>query len=317
MNTTTIGTLIVFLLTLAVGGAGYYVTGIRQPAEVENLENARRLARLEKAEVEDLLVEEERSAELAEAAVRKWRARYKYVPGDMATPDILQYLEGLTQTGFEAFNYEMQGVTTTPDFKYYTFIVTGTAFYQNFYSFIWQLENNREFYRILDLDVNHIDVFDENPDTGERRRHSMVRFRMNLLAYFDGIDGLTARPEELIPAPEQLLPVRYPVHNAFFPQIRPDPPPNDELLVDMENASLVSIVGSKAVLEDARGQHVLEVGDAVYLGEIIRIDPVEIAVQARLNKSGVVEIVELTLGEETLEPFRRAEGPQQIRPIEQ
>lgn len=316
MQGKTLNTLVLFLLAAVVSGAGYYVTGVRQPAELQAIEDARKLARMQKAEVEELLVEEARSAELAQEAVRKWRARYKYVPATMETADILQYLEGLSRTGFEAFNIEMQGVTPTRDFKYYTFTVTGTAYYENLYDFVWHLENNREFYRITDLDMDYIDVFDENPDTGEQRRLSMVKFSMNLLAYFEGIDGLTARREELMAVPGQLLPAGSPAHNAFFPQIRPDPPPNDQLLVDMDEAVLISIVGSRAVVEDKLGQHVLEVGDAVYLGEITVIDPVNVMVRARLNKGGVVDIVDLELDSEKQETFRKAEGSLQLRSID-
>ncbi len=317
MKSRTINTLIVFVLAALVSGAGYYVTEVRQPAELQQMEDARKLARMELARVEDLLAEESKSSELAEEAVRKWRARYKFVPADMETADILQYVEGLSRSGFEAFNIELQGVTPTKDFKYYTFTVSGTAFYTSLYDLIWHLENNREFYRIQDLHTDYIDVFDENPDTGERRRLSMVKFGMTLIAYFEGIEGLTARREELMGVPLQLLPASAPAHNAFFPQLRPDPPPNDELLVEMENAALVSILGSKAVVEDERGQHVLEVGDAVYLGEVVEIDPIEIAVRARLNKGGVVEIVELGLDSDDQEPFRRAQGDVQLRPIEE
>jgi hypothetical protein len=311
-----LNTVLVFVLAVMVGGAGYYVTEVRQPAEMQSIEDARKLARTEKMEVEELLVEESRSTELAEEAVRKWRARYKFVPSEMQTADILQYVEGLTRTGFEAFNIELQGITSTKDFKYYNFTVNGTAYYNSLYDFIWHLENNREFYRIQDLHMDYVDVFDENPDTGERRRLSMVKFGMSLLAYFEGVDGLTATPEELMAVPVQLLPAAHPAHNAFFPQLRPDPPPNDELLVEMEKAALISILGSKAVIEDERGQHILEVGDVVYLGEITEIDPIEIAVRARLNKGGVVEIVELKLDTDRLEPFRRAQGDVQLRALE-
>src|SRR5690606_35601638 len=131
------------------------------------------------------------------------------------TPDIVQYIESLTRTGFEAFNIQLSGVSTAPNFKYYTFQVGGTAFFDNLYAFIWHLENNREFYRIDDLEAAYVDVFDENPDTGERRRLSMVKFNMTLYAYFDGIEGLSASDDELLPVPPQLLPARTAAHNSF------------------------------------------------------------------------------------------------------
>ena len=315
MNSRILNTLILLVIAVMVTGAGYYVTNVRQAAELQQIEDAWKLARMQKAEVEKLLVEEASTTELAEEAVKKWRARYKYIPETMETPDIIQYLESLTRTGFEAFNINLAGVRTTRNFKYYTFTVGGTAYYESLYDFVWQLENNREFYRIDDFQATYTDVFDENPDTGERRRLSMVKFNLTLTAYFDGVDGLSATTDELMPGPAQLLPARYASHAAFFPQIRPDPPPNDELLVDMENATLVSILGGRAVVEDKRGQHILSPGDAVYLGEVTVVDPINISVQARLNKGGVVEIAKLTL-EEDKAVYRRAAGDVQLRSLE-
>jgi hypothetical protein len=313
-NTSTINTVLVLLIALAVGGAGYYVTGVQQPGAVERIEETKKLARLKKVEVEQLLVEEAGSRELAEQSLRKWRARYKYIPTRMETPDIVQYLESLTQSGFEGFNISLDGITAKSDFKYYTFSVNGTAYYQSLYDFVWKIENNREFYRVRDLSMTATNVFKRNDETGVDRRLDMVKFSMKLDAYFEGVEGLSASREELMPVPDGLLPGRSPAHNSFYPVVRTDLPPNDRQLVDVESAKLVSILGNQAVLEDSRGQHVLGVGDEVYLGQITVVDPFNVLVRAVLNKGGVSQNVELKL--DSGESFRRAEGRIRLNPIE-
>ena len=314
MKNSTVSTLLLLLLTGLLAGAGYYTTEVRQPAELQRIDDSEKAARLRVAEVEQLLVEEAATEEMADAAVRKWRARYKYIPEEMKTPDIVEYLESHTTRGFDAFNINLEGVKTTPDFKYYTFSVEGTAYYANLYHFIWHIENNREFYQVRDLSMTHTDVFDENERTGAQRRKDMVKFSLKLDAYFAGVEGLSAAKDELMPVPAQMLPASTPAHNSFYPVVRAELEPNDELLVNVEEAELVSVAGTRAMFEDERGQHMLSEGDAVYLGQIVKVDPARASVRASLNKGGIVAVVdvELDTGQDS---FRQARGRENVVPI--
>lgn len=310
-----VSTAILLIITLLVCGAGYYVTDVKQEEEKAAVEDAIKLARMEKAEVEQLIVEESTTSEMAAEAVGKWKSRYKYIPEEMTTPDIVNYLEGLTDRGFESFNIQLNGVTTKKNFKQYTFDVQGTAYYNNLYDFVWHIENNRAFYRISDLNMSYTTVSDMNNATGVERRRDMVSFSLILDAYFAGAEGLSAEEGELVEVPEDLLPSHEPAHNSFYPHVRTDLPSNDELLVNVEEARLLSVIGGRAVVEDSRGQHILSLGDKVYLGTIVTIDPVAIRVVARLNKGGVMREVELTLDAPDTEAYRQAQGDKQISPI--
>lgn len=311
-----LSTTIIVLFALVVSGAGYYLTGVRQTEEMQAIEDATKLARMQKAEVEQLLVEESTTIELADEAVRKWRARYKYIPVEMNTPDILDYLESLTRRGFESFNISLGGIQTQQNFKQYTFDVTGTAYYSNLYDFIWHIENNRAFYRISDLSMQYTPISDLNEETGVDRHLDMVSFSFTLDAYFAGAEGLSTSEEALMPVPRHMLPAHDPAHNSFYPHVRTTLPSNDELLINMEESKLVSVIGSRAIVEDSRGQHLVTLGDKVYLGEIVTIDPIGIRVVARLNKGGVMREVTLELEAPGTEIYRRAEGDTQVRPIE-
>ncbi len=288
-----LNTLLVLLIVVVVAGAGYYQTEVKQPDELEYIDNAKKLARLQQTEIEQLFAEEATSAELAEETMRKWRARYKYIPPKLSTPQILEYLRQLSSSGFEQFQFKLSSQGTTSDFKYYLFEVSGTAYYRSLYRFIWDIENNREFfYHVNDLDLSHTNVFKTNEETGEKKRLDMVGFAMKLKVFYAGTEGLSAPNDEPLEVPEQMLPPKRLAHDSFYPIVRTDLPPNDELLLDIEKATLLSIAGDLAYFEDNNGLHVVREGDRIYLGQIVKIDPANLIVRASLNKGGIIEVVD-------------------------
>jgi hypothetical protein len=123
----------------------------------------------------------------------------------------------------------------------------------------------------------------------------MIRFTMTVDAYFGGTMGLSAPAEELVEIPAALLPLSRPAHNSFHPLVRTDLPPNDRLLVNVEMAELISIIGGTATFKDDQGLRELKKGDEVYLGTITEVDPIKAVVKARLNKGGISEVVEVSI----------------------
>ncbi len=264
------------------------MTLYQQPEVIEELEEERELARLKSAEVEELLTEQAASQEAADEIVRKWNARYKYIPRELDTPDIVEYLESLTRRGFDSFNIRLNGLHSGSDINSYTFDVQGTAFYSNLYDVIWHLENNRDFYRVRDLSLRHQEVHNQDPDTGRETRHNMVGFSMKLDAYFGGPEGLSMERSELIPISRDLLPEHDPAHNSFYPVLRESLPPNSDDLLEIEDAKLLAVTGDRAIFEDHNGRHAVGVGDRIYLGLITEIDQTDLVVRARLNKGGII-----------------------------
>jgi len=154
--------------------------------------------------------------------------------------------------------------------------------------------------------VAHTNVFEANAATGLQARRDMVNFSMRLKVFFAGTEGLSASAEELMPIPEEMLPVRQLPNDSFYPLVRTDLPPNDQLLVNLEEATLISIVGDRAIFQDKSGQHIVREGDAVYLGQIVKVDPAQATVRATLNKGGVIETVDVQMDIET--PYRQTQG---------
>lgn len=311
-------------------GAGVYILRAKN-ADLEQAVRAEKVARLKKAELDELFLQETRSSSAAMDATRRWFARYKIIPEELKSPEVIGYLNRLTQSGFKNFDVSASGTEVAPDYSYHTYSVEGRGYYSSLYSFVWDIENNRNFYRINDLKLDEIDLVTEDKETGKQRMQIMVSFRMKLNAYFSGTEGVSA-PEDLFaellegetlptgwsselpPVPKDILPDDSPAINPFYPGILASIPPNTEGYLELEDANteLISIVGGKAAFKDGQGYHQLGVGDPVYLGQITDIDPIEGRVVARLNKGGIIDEVELFL--ETEGSYRQAIGETLIAP---
>jgi hypothetical protein len=288
-----------------VVAAGHYLTSVQQPAKLQKIEDTIKLASLQKVEVSQLLVEQSASQELASQSLAKWKTRYKEIPTDLNTADMILYLEDLTATGFERFDIDLAGNTAGADFSYYTFKVNATAYFSSMYHFVWHIENNREFYRIRDLKVGYKAVYKENVATDRPRRHDMVDFSFELDAYYAGNVGMSAAGDSLLPVPRNLLPTHDPSHNSFFPIVRTDLPPNDEMLLDVEASELISIVGRRAIFDSGGFQYVVEEGDRIYLGSVLAIDPNTAKVRVQLDKGGNVMRFDIDLQVEQLQNARQ------------
>ncbi len=316
-----------FCWIVAMGG-GVYMTFVKQPEELDRVKKAEQVISMKEAELTALLAEEVESEQLAEMAVRKWNARYRSIPKTLTSPEVVAYITELTPSGFENFDVSFDRTTTLTDYSYHTFRVTGRGYFNSLYRFVWDIENSRSFYRMRDLNLDHIDLVKQDRDTQRERMQVMVSFSFTVEAYFGGIEGLSAEDMRLADAdadggllsdapmpevPDHVLPQRRPDINPFFPVIMENLPPNTNNLVDVDAATLISIAGDRAVFAYDSGYHSLKVGDAVYLGYIQDIDPMEGTVSARLNLGGIIDDVHLEL--ETGERFRHALGPTMLAPV--
>ena len=83
-------TLILLTAAILVGAGSYYATDVRQEQALERMKETRRVAELQNALAEDLLVREASSSEQAAEAVAQWRSRYKYIPTSLNTADMVE-----------------------------------------------------------------------------------------------------------------------------------------------------------------------------------------------------------------------------------
>jgi len=279
------------------------------------LENARQVAAMNVSRVDSLLVEQATNSAAASGALDRWHARYKYIPGDLNTADIVEYLEGLTRGGFEQFDLKLAGNRPGPDFSTYAFQVEGMGTYHALYQLVWHLENNREFYRINELNMEEMHVIEEG---GEIER-DLVRFTFRLDVYYAGLPGISAPADSLRPIPEGILPAYSPERDIFRPLVRVPretaatagdgeaaadaagaataAAPAAAQGLNIETARVSLIIGNRAFIDDTRGRHIVEVGDPVIGGQVVAIDPVGGTVRAHIIADGVQRVVVRTMGD--------------------
>ena len=320
---------VLVVVWVAVVSAGIYITVVKQPAELERVEKAEKVVKLKQAELASLLTEHASSVEQADAALSKWRARYKVIPGQLSGPEVVGYLNELTKTGFEVFDVTSNGVKSGGDYSYHSYTISGRGYFSELYRIVWELENNRYFYRIPELTLVHMDIVTEDPDTGTEELKVMVSFQMEIDAIFGGAEGMSApldlaeaeagddlpvlrAKSELPPVPMEVLPEARPALNPFFPLIMDRLPPNTHDFVNVETDQLLSIVGGEAIFMHNGSYRSVPVGGDVYLGQITDIDPVEGRVEARLNKGGIIDAVEVYL--QTGQLNRQALGTVRVPP---
>jgi hypothetical protein len=296
MNPTRANILTLTLCWLVVTGLGVYLTFKLQPDEMDALDQRARAAELKREETTALIAQHAETAEAAQDVARRWNARYKIVPAALRSPDVVGYLNGLTDDGFKRFDLTVDGVSENPEYRAYTLSARGEAYYASLYRLVWELENNRRFYRVTNLTLDHLDLVAEDTQ-GRPRRQVMVSFSMQIQALFGGATGMSADEsagarDDVPPAvPDHVMPAIRPVGNPFFPLVAQALPPNTYGHVDIEEADLVSIADGRAIFRDGQGYRTLAEGDAVYLGRIVRIDPRTSSVTARLNRGGIVDDV--------------------------
>ena len=313
---------------IALGG-GVYTTYFVQPDEMERLEKAEQVARMKQAELSALVAEMSESESRADDVVTRWNTRYKIVPRTLGSEEVIRFLNENSDAGFDPFNITFGGLVETADFNRFDFSIQGRGDFDSLYRLVWAIENHRTLYRIEGLELNHFDLLTDDPNTGQKRLDVVVSFSFRLHAYFGGAVGLSASDESegapqsmyfsdsdmdtsLPPVPDHVLPSPQAGMNPFHPLILENIPPNTYQHVNIEEAELVTIVGTEAILEWNEQEYRLGIGDPVYLGQLISVDPREGKVVASLNKGGILDRVELSMNLDQL--YNQARGKVQLTP---
>lgn len=330
MKGRTANIVILLVCWLLVAGIGSYLTFMKQPLELERLQEAERVVALKQDEAGTLRLQSASAEQAAREVLSRWNARYKVMPESLQAHNVVAYFNLLTRDGFKNVDVEVKGTTPGTDYNAITLKVTGRGLYRSLYDFVWALENNRSFYRIKSLDLDHLDLItNDKTAAGEERSRLdvLVSFTMEVEALYGGTLGVSASAPSVVAAtdggpaaprlnpnappgvPASVLPTRRPPRNPFYPLILSQIPPNTYGLMDIEQASLISIADGRAIFTDGEGYHTLGVGSEVYLGEITSVDPTRGIVRARLNKGGIIDEVERRIGGDAYSPSRDTDTP--------
>ena len=305
MSNEVINTLILSVFLAASVGTGYYFTKKKQPARLAEVASEIEAIENRSAELETLLADEALASDAAAQTLAQWNTRYKVLPTELSSPDVVAYLNALSARGFQRFDISLTGLTPGSEASFYTYQVTGEAYFESLYAFIWHLENSRGLYRMRGLSIKKQISEIPNPATDIPRQVVLAQFNFMVDAYFSGNPDLSAPDSAIVPPPSAFPPRRTPI-NPFFPYIFAQLPPNSDDRVDIETDSLLSVIGGTAVFERDGELRQLRAGDRVYLGRISNVDPARARVTVDLNKGGIRETVRLDL--QTGERYRQHVG---------
>jgi len=312
--------LLLSCLVLLVG-TGTYLTYFRQQETLSTLEQEIEAKREEIDKIETLKNNLSEADAKFQQVRQRWENRYKTVPETMASPEVIEYLTTLTQTGFKTFNVASADAGGRDGYSVYAFNAEGKAFFTSLYEFVWTVENNRPFYRIRDLQLNYLEERSTNEETGRTMMDVLVSFQMEVEAIYGILGGdAPARSSEggereslpvaqttpTPPLPADVGPNPSPDVNPFYPLVFEQVPPNQHGRLNIESAQLISIVGGQAVFETEDEIQRVEEGDRVYLGRITEVSAANGRVVARLNRGGIIETVERTLDRQS--PLERLGG---------
>lgn len=311
MSNDVINTLLLSVFLAAAVGGGFLVTQKQQPDELEAIEAEIEAIENRDAEVETLIAQEATASEEAAATLARWNTRYKVLPSELSSADVVAYLNALSSRGFQRFDLTLTGVTPGPTASYYTYQVTGEAYFESLYAYIWHAENGRGMYRVRDLSVKKKVTTVGGGEDRPGRQVVLAEFAMAVDAYFSTNADVSA-PDSAVVPPKAAFPARRAAVNPFFPFILEELPPNTDDLVEPEADPLVSVIGGTAVFDRAGELRQLRAGERVYLGRIANVDPQRARVTIDYNRGGIRERVEMDL--ETGERYRQALGRQQLSP---
>lgn len=302
--------LLISCLLLLIG-VGTYLTYFRQQNTLQSLEEQIEEKQQEQEQIRTLRANLKDAESQFEEVRNRWESQYKIVPETVTSPDIVGYLTELTQTGFETFDITSAGSEDRDGYSVRTFSAEGQAFFTSLYQFVWTIENNRPFYRVRNLQLDYVEERNTDEETGRTSMDLFVSFQMEVQAIYGAVETIEPADEGEVqrlpvaqtapspPLPSSVLPNPAPDVNPFYPLVFESVPPNEYGRLDVESARFLSVIDEQAIFQTSDGIERVREGDRVYLGRIVEVDPSEGRVVARLNRGGVVDRVELTLGTES------------------
>jgi len=310
---------------LLVIGAGTYLTYFRQQDTLSSLEEKIETKKEEQEQIRTLRTNLAEAEKQFKTVRQEWQTQYKVVPKTISSPDIVAYLTELTQTGFKRFDVTSSGSEEREGYNVHTFSAEGEAYFTNLYRFVWTVENSRPFYRVRNLELSYLEERETDEESGRTRMDILVSFQMDVQAIYGATQDLpsptqpsedrevqrlpVAQADPGPPLPSSVVPNPAPEINPFYPLVFEEVPPNEYDRLNVESARLLSILDGQAIFQTNEGLKRVTEGDRVYLGRIVEIDPSEGHVVARLNRGGIVDRVERTLGTES--PLQQVGGENQ------
>jgi hypothetical protein len=283
-NSIALGVLLFLIL-----GVGVYVRAFNQTREADKIEAEIKQMDEELQNTPNLVNHFNDLSATLEDTKKRWENRNKDIPPADITSQTYAYFSRLIDlSGYVKLDMLYTGVEQKDNYGYNVYNLKGEAPFENFYRFVWYLENGRKLYKVISITVKGLEVAPKEDENEEGQ--VLVTFEMIVHAYFSSVAELAKAPGERTITPNYLA------VDPFTPVISSDIPPNVRSLIEIERSDLKAVIPGKAfVLDQDNTIRTLVEGDEVYLGYVTRILPDEGRIECTLNKGGIIEKVELKI----------------------
>lgn len=275
------------ILLLLILGVGTYIRAFNLPKKVKQIEKDITKIDEELQNTPNLVNQfNDLSTTLTDTRMR-WEHRNKDIPPVDITSQSYAYFSHLIDLSGEVkLDMIYNGVQNKGNYGYNVYSLKGEAPFENFYRFIWYLENDRKLYKIQTIVVKGLEIAPTEKEEGR----ILITFDMLVNAYFSSVSELSTSVGERSITPTLLI------VDPFAPIISSGIPPNTRSLVEVERADLRAVIPGKAfVLDQTNVIRTLLEGDEVYLGYVTKIDQANGRMECTLNKGGIIEKVELKI----------------------
>jgi hypothetical protein len=275
------------VLVLLVLGVGTYIRAFNLPRKSKQIEKEVKKIDEELQNTPNLVNEFNDLSTLLTDTQKRWENRNKDIPPVDITSQSYAYFSRLIDlSGDVKLDMVYSGVQSLGNYGYNVYNLKGEAPFENFYRFVWYLENDRKLYKIQTMTIHGLEVAPTDKEEGK----VLVTFEMTVRAYFSSVTELSSSLGERSITPNPLA------VDPFAPVISSGIAPNARELVEIERSDLKAVITGKAyVLDQTNVIRTLQEGDEVYLGYVTKIDPEGGRIECTLNKGGIIEKVELKI----------------------
>ena len=275
------------ILLFLILGVGTYIRAFNLPSKSDKIEGEIKKIDEELQNTPNLVNQFNDMSATLEDAKKRWEHRDKDIPAEDVSSQTYGYFSRLIDiSGYVKLDMIYQGAEQKGNYGYNTYNLKGEAPFDNFYRFVWYLENGRKLYKIQSIKVNGLELPPKEDEVGG----FVVTFEMVVHAYYSNVTELSSAPGGRAVNPNSLA------VDPFMPVIWTDVPPNILHLVEIERSDLKAVIPGKAfVLDQENAIRTLQEGDEVYLGYVTRIVPEDGRIECTLNKGGIIEKAELKI----------------------
>jgi hypothetical protein len=253
-----------------------------QPRQLKKINTEMRKVNKELEDLPGLQDEVQRLTIQYQDVKRRYDSRSKEIPQFDISSQTYGYMSrGIDEAGFLKFDMRFVGTKEEGNWGYNAYSLNqGEAQYENFFKFIYFLENGRRLYKIASMRMEEREAID--PDTKDITR--WIAFDMELHAYF--VKNIQELGTSLAAKPLTMIPTAYDPFKSIITQVLATEPPPGE--IDADRVEVKAVLPGKAFVLTNNELIVLHLGDKVWRGNVTRISPAESAVEFALEEGGIL-----------------------------